>query len=363
MIGEVVVHSDGQRGTVVGSEFFDPANADYGKKVKVALSGERFVWAIDDLTEAHQKTLRIGRVVDNRNGLSALVVGVPEENAVLVRDIRKDMVWDVADIVRVDDSGSKMIQQDAKIAVLEAELAALKNNPTPSPSPKQQGGEQQAEMPLPVPTVEVKTLIHGLIDGRNGYPGTNVADRELAEALTEGWTVLDIYVDIFPASNPLDWAGGVRVVTLERRNGVQVEQDLIEAVDNTDGLLADKAGLVPTAGREPDEAVAEGAPVVIQVEQPGETVMPLAQQPVVVTFDPTPAPIDNAISFAEALRDPRVSAEEVAQIGDAEAYARGKAVYEGLQNSSYGNTGGRGVPRPYGNGRSGFGGMRRTVKS
>lgn len=328
-IGDVVVHTNGERGLVLGSEFFDAANPDYGKKVKVALTSKHFEWAIDDLVDP---LFRIGYLVEHKNGATALAVGIPNVGMVQVRDLRQEEVWDVADIEGTHD-GSTIVKQSAKIAVLEAELAALKAAPSPSLAtevapPTHQGGESP---------VEVKTLIQRLTDAM-GKPYTGEADRELARALVEGWSVMDISVDtvFYPGDQELQ---SVRVVTLEKRHegevfepeAVEAEGKLLEVADEVKPVEAADSPVTKTAAR---------VPFIVTVEHPEPEF-----QPVAITFHP-PVSTPRTISFEEALNNPRMSAAEVAEIGNQIAFERGKAVFEGLQNGSY----------PKGS----FGGMRRS---
>jgi hypothetical protein len=314
MIGEVVVHKDGQRGTVCNSEFFDPHCSEYAQKVRVALIDVPENWAMDDLAEG--QTVKIGQLIENRNGLLALALGIPEVGLVKVRKVRNFADWPVAAVVRAED-GATMVRQAAKIAVLEGELAAVKG--------------KQADAPLRVPTedeqpqVEVKTLVQRLTD-KMDRPFLKQADEELAAALADGWAVLDISVNtVFDPGDK--YLQSVRVVTLEKRNAV-------DELAQTDVPLH-----VPTKETAPGPEL-----VMVGVEQPEEPV-PSMRQPVAVTIDLEPVPVNNTISFEEALNNPRMSAADVAEVGNRIAFERGKSVFDGLQNDTYGNRFGLGVRR------------------
>lgn len=299
-----VVVKDGQRGKIVYSEYFDPASSEYGKKVTVALIGDISTWSMDDLAEG--ETVVIGRLVKHVDGTTAVVLGITDDGQIKVQDKRTTEIWDVDGLV-LDGNSSELLADKASLVPPEDETVAK----------------------VPELKVEVKTLVQELstVSGHN----TAYADRDLARALDDGWVILNISVvtETEGDSNCLS-TNLVRVVTLEKRHEVKDPEPEVEV---TEAKPVEVAADEPVIWETPEEpTTAASAPVIISVEHPEPELTPVA-----ITFHP-PVDVPQRMSFEEALRNPRVTAEEAIAIGNQQVFERGRAVFEGLQNASYGNS-------------------------
>lgn len=315
--GHRIMHEDGRIGTVLNYGTYKIGSPEHGKRFVVRLYASPEVWAKDDLDDTFEN---VGSQVKHADGRTAAVLD-SNDGVYVVMPHTKEETWALEEIAGLADeiircqAFDEMQAQIDRLAREKDELQEEYDDLQEEYDDLEDSFESLAKaIPLPRRQVKTKMLVRStILNGETSSKAFHeMTTGELDTYLSAGWEILvkDTHT-VYNASSEKIELVQVFILRWDGREGEGVKPDEPKQAppSKLPPMTPIQASKILFEGDDEDEVIPDEMP------------------------ESDPAAKHEGRPFAELLRDPDLTIDEIKSFGNLIALKRGQSVFEARQNT------------------------------